>query len=231
MKKVYIVSGGKGGVGKSTVSNALIHFLIDKKDEVLIVDADTSNPDVAKAYNKDSEGIKEIMTINLDSADGWIELINVCDTNKDTTIVVNTPARTRDAVNSYNEILKNSIDELGRTFVTIWVINRQRDSVELLKEYAQTMQHEKMLIHVLRNLYFGDSNKFELYNKSQTREFIESNGGKSLDFPDLADRVTDQMSQQRMTIKKAMKELSIGDRAELMRFVSAAKKVLEEIAQ
>lgn len=231
MKKVYIVSGGKGGVGKSTVSNALIHFLIDKNDEFLIVDADTSNPDVAKAYNKDSEGIKEIMTINLDSADGWIELINVCDTNRDTTIVVNTPARTRDAVNSYNEILKNSIDELGRTFVTIWVINRQRDSVELLKEYAQTMQHEKMLIHVFRNLYFGDSSKFELYNKSQTREFIEKRGGKSLDFPDVADRVTDQMSQQRMTIRKAMKELSIGDRAELIRFVSAAKKVFEEIAQ
>ena len=41
----------------------------------------------------------------------------------------------------------------------------------------------------VRNGYFGDEKKFELYNASKVRETVEGRGGKSITLPDLADRV------------------------------------------
>lgn len=57
------------------------------------------------------------------------------------------------------------------------------------------------LAHVLRNLHFGASEKFQLYNGSDLKKRIEKSGGKTLDFPDLADRVADQLATERLTIQ------------------------------
>jgi hypothetical protein len=39
-----------------------------------------------------------------------------------------------------------------------WVINRQRDSLKLLKEFMEAMANAQ--VHVLRNDYFGEEGKF-----------------------------------------------------------------------
>ena len=126
--------------------------------------------------------------INLDEADGWIHLVNVCDTSRETTVVVNTAARNNDAVTRFGETLDSSIEELGRELVALWVINRQRDSVELLKQFAEAVP--RALVHVVRNGHWGAEAKFELFNESKVRrELVEGRGGKSVTLPDLADRV------------------------------------------
>jgi hypothetical protein len=58
--------------------------------------------------------------------------------------------------------------------VTLWVINRQRDSLELLKEYMESLPGST--VHVVRNTYFGDQGKFELYNGSKMRKTVEDGG-------------------------------------------------------
>jgi hypothetical protein len=108
--------------------------------------------------------------------------------------------------------------------VTLWVINRQRDSLELLKDYMDAIPDT--LVHVVRNGYFGDEKKFELYNNSKTRSAVEARGGQSLNFPDLADRVSDDLYSKRLSIAKALKELPIGNRAELSRWQGEVKKTL-----
>lgn len=39
-------------------------------------------------------------------------------------------------------------------------------------------------------MYLGTERSFELYNGSKIRAAIEKNGGRSLNFPEVADRVT-----------------------------------------
>jgi hypothetical protein len=111
--------------------------------------------------------------------------------------------------------------------VTLWVINRQRDSLELLKGYMEDIPDT--LVHVVRNGYFGNEGKFELYNDSNTRHVVESRGGQSLNFPELADRVSDDIYSKRFSIAKALKELPIGNRAELSRWKTEVKKTLEAV--
>jgi hypothetical protein len=219
-KKIYLIGGSKGGVGKSMVSMATIDYLQEQCESILLIESDTSNPDVWKGYNDSVE----TELVNLDEADGWIQLINLCDSNQDSIVVINTAARNNTGVSAYGTTLNSTLAELQRDLVTLWVINRQRDSLELLKDYMDAIPDT--LVHVVRNGYFGDEKKFELYNSSKTRSAIESRGGQSLNFPDLADQVSDDLYSKRLSIAKALKELPIGNRAELSRWQGEVKKTL-----
>jgi hypothetical protein len=74
----------------------------------------------------------------------------------------------------------------------------------------------------------GTEKKFELYNGSKMKATIEKSGGRSLNFPELADRVTDAMNKARLTIAKASAELSLGDRMELERWREECKAMLTD---
>ncbi len=78
----------------------------------------------------------------------------------------------------------------------------------------------------MRNGYFGDEKKFELYNGSKIKEEVEGRGGKSLTLPDLADRVADDIYCRRISVSAAAKELPIGNRAELGRWRGEVREVL-----
>ena len=221
--RIYWVGGSKGGVGKSMMTVATLDYVLERGDKALLVECDTSNPDVWKAY-KDQVPAE---LIDLDEADGWIHLVNTCDSHRETVVVVNTAARDNVAVRQYGQTLDSSLEELGTKLVALWVINRQRDSLELLKEFTDAVP--KADVHVVRNGYFGDERKFELYNGSKIRESIEGRGGKSVTFPDLADRVADDIYTKRLSLSAAAKTLPIGNRAELARWRGEVRKVLSEV--
>ncbi len=222
-KCIYLVGGSKGGVGKSIVSMALLDYLRTLEKPVMLIESDTSNPDVAKAYGE----TVDTHLLNLDEADGWIELVNLCDSHPENTVVINSAARNNKGVSAYGEMLRNTLDELKRELVTLWVINRQRDSLELLKEYMDALP--STALHVLRNGHFGEEKKFELYNLSNIRKAVEQHNGKSLTFPDLADRVSDDLYTNRLSIERALQELPLGNRAELSRWRAEVKKVLAQV--
>lgn len=222
-KKIYLVGGSKGGVGKSMVTMALIDYLQKKDEGVLLVESDTSNPDVWKAYRDEVES----HLLNLDEANGWIELVNVIDAAKDKTPVINTAARNNQGVSKYGDTLASTLGELSRDLVVLWVINRQRDSLELLKEFSDAIPDAT--VHVVRNGYFGEEEAFELYNGSKVRQSVEAKGGKSLTFPNLADRVSDDIYTKRLSLTRAAKELPIGNRAELRRWQALTVSMFDEV--
>jgi hypothetical protein len=222
-KKIFLIGGSKGGVGKSMVSMALIDFLQEQGENILLIESDTSNPDVWKNYGE----CVETHLLDLDEADGWIQLVNLCDSKPESVVVINTAARNNQGVSAYGATLNSTLAELKRDLVTLWVINRQRDSLELLKEYMDAIPDS--MLHVVRNGYFGEEKKFELYNGSKIRTAVEARGGLSLNFPDLADRVSDDLYSKRLSIAKALKELPIGNRAELTRWKTEVKKTLEAV--
>jgi len=219
-KPIYIAGGSKGGVGKSFVCVGKVDTLLARDEKVLLIESDTSNPDVWKMY----KGEVKAELIDLDDADGWIDLVNVCDQNPDHCVVVNTAARNNRGVTAYGQTLNSTLGELKRQLVTFWVINRQRDSLELLREYMDALPSST--IHVVRNGYFGEERKFELYNGSQIKKSVEEGGGKSLTYPDLADRVSDDLYSRRLSVTTAIKELPLGNRAELSRWRADVHNVL-----
>lgn len=219
MRTIYCIGGCKGGVGKSLVSMAVLDILQQVEASPLLVETDTSNPDVGKAY----QGHIPTELVDLDHADGWIALVNLCDQHGDKTVVINTAARNNLGLARYGQTLGATLQELQRHLVTLWVINRNRDSLELLKEYRESMACGQ--IHVVRNGFFGAEEAFDLYNDSNLRRTIESEGGQSLVFPALASRVADDLYRNRLTIAAAMSALPLGNRAELNRWRTAVRQM------
>jgi hypothetical protein len=221
--RIYWIGGSKGGVGKSMMTVVILDYLLEQGEKVLLVECDTSNPDVWKAYSNEMEG----ELIDLNEADGWIRLVNLCDANRSRVVVVHTAARNNDGVSQYGRTLETSLDELEAKLVAFWMINRQRDSLELLADFMEAMP--KTHVHVVRNGYFGDEGKFELYNRSDVRKSVEARGGRSVTLPDLADRVADDIYSQRLTLSHAAEALPIGNRAELGRWRGEVRKMLARV--
>ena len=218
MEKIFWIGGSKGGVGKSAVSMAILDYLKDSKP--MLLETDTANPDVAKAYSNDVR----TEVLDLDESDGWIQLINLCQEHLGP-VVINSAARTE--VGKNGQSLDLALPELRRELIVFWVINRQRDSIELLKDFISGVKSGQ--VHVVRNLYFGAGMKFELFQKSNIRQEIEESGGSILDFPDLADRVADDLYTKRLSIQRAGMELPIGNRIELARWRGLAHQMFKGV--
>jgi hypothetical protein len=222
-RRIYWIGGSKGGVGKSMMTLVTLDYVLSRGDKVLLVECDTSNPDVWTAYKDHLNSA----LIDLDDADGWIQLVNTCDMHRDSVVVVNTAARNNHAVSRFAQTLETSLEELATKLVALWVINRQRDSLELLKQFMDAVPRAR--VHVVRNGYFGEEEKFELYNTSDMRKTVERHGGKSVTLPDLADRVADDIYTKRLPLSVAAKTLPIGNRAELGRWRGEVLKVLAQV--
>ena len=208
---IYMIGGSKGGVGKSFVTLALVDYLRRMDVNAVLVETDTANPDVMKAVHDEVE----CASCDLDDVSGWIDFVKLCDLHRDSAVIVNTAARSQAGVTQYGGTLAGALDDLARRLVVLWVVNRQRDSLELLLRFGATFPDA--VTHVVRNGYFGAPEKFALYRESNLRKAIEAQG-QSLDFPDLADRVADELRSQRLSIRKAAEMMHIGERAELLRW-------------
>ncbi|MEI3453453.1 MAG: hypothetical protein V8Q91_08585 [Bilophila wadsworthia] len=67
-------------------------------------------------------------------------------------MVINAAARTKTSTASYGDIMKGALREMRRELVVFWIINRHRDSIELLHSFQEVFTD--VPIHVCRNLYF-----------------------------------------------------------------------------
>ena len=166
-KALILVGGGKGGVGKSLFSMAVVDFFESTKEAPFLIETDTSVPDVFKTYRETIEG----ELVNLDEREGWIELVNLVESRPESTIVINTGARNQTGITNFGRTLRKALPELKRKLGVFWLIDRKRESLELLSDFSEALPEAE--IHVVRNMYLGAESKFELYNGSNMRAAIE----------------------------------------------------------
>ncbi len=233
-KPLFLVGGCKGGVGKSLVSLSLVDYLRERGESVLLVETDTSNPDVWRMYAEEAGVVA--YTLDLDQAEGWIDLANVGDAHPERVIVVNTAARNHRGVAAHGATLNAALSELERRWITLWVINRDRDSLELLEDYLRTLNGA--LTHVVCNTFFGMPEQFELYHAIWA-ERIAASGGQALILPKLAARVSGDLYSKRWSIARALRKappgappgtgLPIGNRAELSRWRQEVARMYDAV--
>ena len=201
---VVLVAGSKGGVGKSLVSMAVIDWLhCAKRKSVLLIESDNSNTDVHKAYGAELDS--EPSTLNLDLREGWLDLADRCDEHPDAHVVINTGARNLDTMLAYSgPVMTGIATQLKRHVVVLWVIDDQRDSVELLRRYfdeMSTAQPDQRRLHVICNEGQEEDRSFEYYHSTRTAKLVAAASGRTVVIPMLAKRATVQLYTKRKPIR------------------------------
>jgi hypothetical protein len=232
MPSIYFVANFKGGVGKSLFAMILLDYLINANQDCIFVETDTNNPDVYKCY----ENIIPCEALDLDEASGWAELVNLCDENPKSIIVICSAARSNTGVKEFGGTLGSSLEELNRKLVAFWVIDDKKDSLESLADYLDYMPES--LTHVVENRKFGKPERFHYFESSDIKETILANKGKVIELPILAPVITDYLYINRLAIEKVVdpetristdKRVPLGNKGLMINWRKKCYEILDEV--
>jgi hypothetical protein len=186
---IILVDGDKGGVGKSWTSCTILDWLLAGKQTVAAVDGDTRNPDVERMFCDSIPVLKANLRIHT----GWMDMIDFMVANPAAIIVVSMPAGIGDTMKKEAAAFINNAEMLGRPLGLVWVMNRQADSVNLLNQALGLIGSALKFKVAVKNLMFGESDKFLRWDGSNTKKQFEKTGGVTIDLTELHERTVDKL--------------------------------------
>lgn len=220
MNKIIVISGAKGGVGKSMVTIGVVDYLLARGERVTVVEADSTNPDVAKMFNGAPN--VSICTAAMDDESGFIEAANAIE-NAEGYIVVNTAARGLAPLIEHWNIVRDVADSMSREIVIFFPINRQRDSLELLRRQIDGVQG--VPVYAVLNTFFGQQEKFALFHGSKVKAVCSG----AIVWPELNDRVADRLANERIRLDDADGHFTVAERSAIRRYRSEVNVALSGV--
>ena len=209
MNNLIFCTGFKGGIGKSFMTAAVIDYLASKSDNIVVVDTDSTIPDIYKTF-KDTY---KTYACDLNLDEGWSSLFSICEEHKDSPVVVNSAAGGDKIFVKNIRYLELASEILKRKFVSFFMLNDEKDSLNQLdKYYDATHGIRNHRMAVVKNGYFGDDTVFDVYNTSNLKTKIELTGCVSYYLSALAPHVRQKIKLERKSFADAARILSFGDR-------------------
>lgn len=190
-RKLIMGHGDKGGIGKSTNLNALIDYLLTRAgvNRLVVVDADTRNPDVSRMYPDIA------CQINLRTHDGWNELFDLIEKEQEADIVVNLPGGIGEEITKELESLKMILADNSMELVVFFNIDRLPDTVNLLKlAVKDLLPITKSNFIVVKNLFSSPMDKFEEFDESDVAKVLATGKCKVIKMPEIQHPVKKTLS-------------------------------------
>ena len=211
-----IVSGDKGGVGKSFTALTLIDVLVRRGKEVVVIEADTSNPDVARMYRD----TLSCYYVDLATENGWMEIMDIVIKHPGCAFVMSAPAGAGTNIQTHLPSLSGFLAQHKSPLELElwWAMNPQHDSVNLLSKAIKLYGHHFQKIRVVCNLHFSDNKQdaFFLWHESPLRTKLENDGGLTLMLEGLNLRVVTKLfdPERIMPFSEAV-DVSLGEKVGL----------------
>ncbi|MDR5791750.1 hypothetical protein P9281_34955 [Caballeronia sp. LP003] len=203
MPTVWMVSGNKGNVGKSAVAVALTQTLLTAYGEhsVSVIDGDGRTPDVHRlCLRRLPAKVLDFRRLRPDSAQSMVEddyfnevyrKLRISDH-----VVINTPDGADDQLMGWfdstlqcTESLSQTDDDIEVGFKFLFVMNTADDGLEYLSMLASRFQ----MLYPVRNLFFGNTDRFATFNRDHAARF-----NAILDFPALGAFEYERMKRFRL---------------------------------
>ncbi|MEC4815879.1 MAG: chromosome partitioning protein ParA [Scytonema sp. PMC 1069.18] len=223
-RRLAIVTGDKGGVGKSTFARGLLQLYINKDLACLAYEADQRNPQLARHYQDKYKFLMRYVDIfRKGQADKL--LIDIDREKKYPIFLIDLPAQSGGFFEKYVqeltffEMLKEK--EINCRVTIVSVISRVLDSVTVL-EGLHDLCKDQVDYVVVKNLFHGEQDKFERYDNSEIRETLLSKGLVEIMMPDLFYQSYDFIDRHHLTFNDALThpETNIAIRARVGRWIS-----------
>ena len=207
---ISIAGGNKGGSGKSTHVRALIEGYLEAGVKPTILEGDGGNSDVAKFF-----GVKK--SFDLNRPEGFVELFDAIEQSPvDRPVVISLPGGADEKCREHSPGFFHALADLAqahnRPVRMHWVIDDKRDGLESLRAFRTA--YPDIPTDVIKNLFFGGSAAFHLFDSSKEKAAVLERGGRVVDLPALTGRVARQILVQRLTHAQAVEKLGFLDRRE-----------------
>jgi hypothetical protein len=204
---LYIISGSKGGTGKSMVAAGILNSYIGQQASVELLESDISNPDVMPLVGDiPMKAVEKWGTL-----EGWQKLAQECQASRATVAVLNSRAGDVTAFESFLrgthtgklgieewEMAKAELTDIlaacGRRIVYCHVMRREPVNVQLARDVLPWLP-ESVAKVALRNLYYGGPEEFHFWNNSQTRQAWLARRGIEVNWPAATDHLMARVYQ------------------------------------
>ena len=187
-KKLVIVHGDKGGVGKSTFAGLTVDYFLERTGKCVVVEGDKKIPDVAARFGGVPGVVGKIVDLARPdlSEEAIVALFSEIEKIGGDHVVINLPAGASSTIDAQSEILYPAAHELGFEVCIAWILGSGEDSVRLLCD-SKLCEHADRKIASLNSM-FGEPQK-TIWWDHVARENWLANGGIEGVFPELTDRV------------------------------------------
>lgn len=165
-KTVWMVSGNKGGVGKSIFCLAMASALEMRKIPFAILDGDGRTGDIYQTFRRkvparqaDFRALRpESHLCNLDAVyEGQLRQLLAGSSH----LIVNTPDGADQVLKKWFDVTLSHTEAGNINFRLIYLLSDRPDGLEMLPDLAESFQ----FLYPIRNLYFGAESIFTAFNQ------------------------------------------------------------------
>jgi hypothetical protein len=219
-KAYYYVTGGKGGIGKSTVALALTDYLASY-GQVLLIDTDPTNADSSASYKDGKDANVTAIRANIRSEDssgqidpsGLFETLNKAESEAVNSVVVDAPAGDSNLLANAGEVITSACKQAGIQSYFVWLVDsNDRTPVNALHAAWDSIKDADKIV-LVKNYRKG--NNFEFFDGSKTIAGITSASNvQIIDLPKFASRIEEHLRIERMTFAEVATKTPLGNRVE-----------------
>lgn len=199
--RLILVTGDKGGTGKTTFSRGLLDVLIGQEKKWAAYDGDCRNPQLHRHYQSVGHGVTRL---DITAQGGADVLLDDMEQGNSKVMLVDLPAGAGAALESFESETGffSACQELeyGVTFVS--VLSRVRDSVNALRILMEFSKGRADHVAV-KNLHCGEPDKFRRFDGSKAKQALLDGGGSLLLMPDLFDDTYDFVDEHSLSFRVA----------------------------
>ena len=221
MNKTYIyVTGGKGGIGKTTTALTLVDHMAEK-GSVLLIDADPINSDSSDVYTEGKQENVRAINARVRAEDtsgqidpsGLIETLNLAVSDPADTIIVDAPAGDSTLLASSGSMIASACKEAGIMSVFVWLVDsNDRTAVNALNTVWDSIKDADKII-LVKNYRKGTN--FDFFNNSNVIiDLVDLPNVKIIGLPNLASRIEEHIRIERLSWKEIATVTPIGNRVE-----------------
>ena len=220
MARLILVTGDKGGVGKSFTARTLLDWYLSQGKQVHAFDTDRTNSTLFRFYGEEAQ-VKQLDVENPGDLD---ELLNnlgaLSQAKSQDVILLDCAARTLDSFLRWMREVDflNIKKELGFDMTLAFVLGPEKDCITILKDVAEQFRNAVDYV-LIKNL--ARSSNFDLYENSNTRAtLIEELGASELELPALLEKTTLLLDRFNLGFSRALSHQSVqlADRSRIKGF-------------
>jgi hypothetical protein len=140
---IYMVASSDPQAEQKIMTVGLLDWIYTGRVKCFLIDTNIHNPVVFNSYRKAMPST----TLNLDSQEGWLKLVDICQQHSDRIIVINGTTSVLGQVEQHLKVLLKVLPKLDRYFITFWIARGSLD-FDIVDRYIKATNGR--VLHLIR---------------------------------------------------------------------------------